>query len=221
MHNIMTYHPLTNAQPLTKQWSASPSNCPQFIYTAWCSVVKNIPLDSSGQLPWTCSHPANCAPPHWQVHNEDGIRWNSSHKWVCLFPRQSNPDCFPQRIFYIHYRNFIPFHMEVHRSFDWVGPAKLADPLVLINHVAFARCVSQCWKIPPCSASTSWSCGDLTLFLLNKVTFASMSTCVQGQPVSAWVGSLGQCLSLGSEYLQCLFSCHQIQRPSSPLEGTE
>lgn len=54
--------------------------------------------------------------------------------------------------------------MKVHRTFDSVGLAKVADPLVLINHMAFAKCVSQCWKIPPCSASSSHSCGDLSLF---------------------------------------------------------
>ena len=35
------------------------------------------------------------------------------------------------------------------KSSDWAGPAQLTDPLVLTNQVAFARCVSQCLKVPP------------------------------------------------------------------------
>ena len=34
-------------------------------------------------------------------------------------------------------------------SLGWVVPARLADPLVLTNQVAFAKCVSQCLKVPP------------------------------------------------------------------------
>ena len=34
-------------------------------------------------------------------------------------------------------------------SFDWARPAQLADPLVLTDQVAFARCVSQCLEVPP------------------------------------------------------------------------
>ena len=34
------------------------------------------------------------------------------------------------------------------KSSDWAGPARLADPLVLTNHVAFAKCVCQYLNVP-------------------------------------------------------------------------
>lgn len=34
MYHVMTYHPLADAQPLTEQCSALPSNSLQFIYWA-------------------------------------------------------------------------------------------------------------------------------------------------------------------------------------------
>jgi len=40
----------------------------------------------------------------------------------------------------------------VYEGFDWAGPAQLVDPLVLANHMAFAKCVSQCLNVPPPSA---------------------------------------------------------------------
>ena len=41
------------------------ANSPQFIYWAWCPMVWNIPLASSGQLPRLCSLPPSCTPACW------------------------------------------------------------------------------------------------------------------------------------------------------------
>lgn len=48
---------------------------------------------------------------------------------------RNNPDCLLQHSFHVHYRNFILFYIK---SFDWGGPAHLAD-LVLTHQVAFAN----------------------------------------------------------------------------------
>lgn len=41
------------------------------------------------------------------------------------------------------------FPSTVHRDFDWAGPARLVDPLVMTDNVAFTKYRSQCLKLPP------------------------------------------------------------------------
>lgn len=40
------------------------------------------------------------------------------------------------------------FPFTGHRSFDWAGPAWLADSPVFSNQVAFTKCVSECLNVP-------------------------------------------------------------------------
>ena len=54
---------------------------------------------------------------------------------------------FPNRFFMCTTGTLSPF--TVHGSFDCTGPAQLADPLLLTNQVAFAKCVSQCLEVLP------------------------------------------------------------------------
>ena len=51
----------------------------------------------------------------------------------------------------------------VRRISDWAGPARLVDPRVLTNQVAFAKCESQFLKVPPPSA--------FSVVLTNHCTF--------------------------------------------------
>lgn len=57
---------------------------------------------------------------------------------------RNNPDCLPQHSLHMHYRNFILFYSK---SFDWGGPAPLAD-LVLTHQVAFANVHPNVWRLP-------------------------------------------------------------------------
>jgi len=41
--------------------------------------------------------------------------------------------------------------METVYPSAWAGPARLVDTLVLTSQGAFAKCVSQCFKVPPLS----------------------------------------------------------------------
>jgi len=62
MHKAIAHHPMTDTQPIPKQWSLLPVQLPQLIYCAWCHMVWNIPLVSLCQLSWLCPLPASHAP---------------------------------------------------------------------------------------------------------------------------------------------------------------
>lgn len=70
---------------------------------------------------------------------------NSTTDEFAFAQGRNNPNCFLQHIFHVHYRNFIPFYSK---SFDWAGPAHLADLPVLTHQVAFANVHPNVWRSP-------------------------------------------------------------------------
>lgn len=61
---------------------------------------------------------------------------------------QGNPHYFPQYVIYMYYRDLILFYSTYKAGLG--GAIGLADPQA--NHIASARCLSQCLKVPPLTA---------------------------------------------------------------------
>ena len=62
MHNAIAHRPPTDSQPVIEQ-QLSPSQIASVFksFFAWCHIMWNIPLASSGQLSWFCPLPDPCA----------------------------------------------------------------------------------------------------------------------------------------------------------------
>ena len=61
VHNAISHHLEPDAQPVPEPRSLFLRPAPPHLYTdREVSMVSNIPLASSGQLPWLCPLPASC-----------------------------------------------------------------------------------------------------------------------------------------------------------------
>lgn len=98
-----------------------------------------------------------------------GPRAKTIQQMSLPLPKAGITQTLPQHVFHVHCRNFILFYSK---SFDWAGPAHLAD-LVLTHQIAFANVHPQCLKILKYALYTA-HCSQCSLTIHWIISFSQL-----------------------------------------------